>query len=126
MMYEGFQLFEKRKRGAYLIRQNGLKDCFFKQLEDGIYKKLRMQSRKAQAHEVRGKMKLNTFKYGAKLVKTLMVHSQSNTHESSCNQPQHAKKVVSNSLGLVDFAIRLVTSVFNLLDGQVMFFEELE
>jgi len=30
---------------------------------------------------------------------------------------QHAKKVVSDSLGLVDFAIRLVNSVFNLPDG---------
>ena len=39
---------------------------------------------------------------------------------------QRAKKVVSNSLGLVDFAIRLVKSIFNLPDGQVMFFEELE
>ena len=29
-----------------------------------------------------------------------------------------------NSSGLVDFAIRLVNSVFNLPDGQVMFFEE--
>ena len=28
--------------------------------------------------------------------------------------------------GLVDFAIGLVNSVFNLLDGQVMFFEEFE
>lgn len=71
MMYEGFQLFEKRKRGAYLIRQNGVVDCFFKQPEDGICKNLRMQSRKAK----------NTFKYSAKLVKTLMVHSQYNqTH----------------------------------------------
>ena len=33
-----------------------------------------------------------------------------------------AKKVVSDSPGPVDFAIRLVNSVFNLLDGQVMFF----
>ena len=39
---------------------------------------------------------------------------------------QHAKKVVSNSPGLVDFAIGLVNSVFNLSEGQVMFFEELE
>ena len=82
MMYEGFQLFEKRKQGAYLIRQNGVIDCFFKQPEDGICKNLRRQSRKAK----------NTFKYSAKLVKTLMVHSQSNTHESSCNQAQHARK----------------------------------
>ena len=35
---------------------------------------------------------------------------------------QHAKKVVSNSPGLVDFAIGLVNSVFNLPDGQVIFF----
>ena len=37
---------------------------------------------------------------------------------------QCAKKVVSNSPGLVDFAIGLVNSVLNLPDGQVMFFEE--
>ena len=35
---------------------------------------------------------------------------------------QHAKKVVSDSLGLEDFAIGLVNSVVNLPDGQVMFF----
>ena len=35
---------------------------------------------------------------------------------------QRAKKVVSDSQGLVDFAIELVNSVFNLPDGQVMFF----
>ena len=39
---------------------------------------------------------------------------------------QCAKKVVSDSPGLVDFAIRLVNSVFNLPDGQVMFFEEFQ
>ena len=37
---------------------------------------------------------------------------------------QRAKKVVSDSPGLVDFAIGLVNSVFNLPDEQVMFFEE--
>ena len=37
---------------------------------------------------------------------------------------QHAKKVVSDSQGLVDFAIGLVNSVFNLPNGQVMFFDE--
>ena len=37
---------------------------------------------------------------------------------------QRAKKVVSDSPGLVDFSIGLVNSVFNLPDGQVMFFEE--
>ena len=39
---------------------------------------------------------------------------------------QRAKKVVSDSLGLLDFAIGLVNFVFNLPDGQVMFFEEFE
>ena len=34
---------------------------------------------------------------------------------------QHTKKVVSDSPGLVDFAIGLANSVFNLPDGQVMF-----
>ena len=39
-------------------------------------------------------------------------------------QSQRAKKVVSDSPGLVDFAIGLVNSVFTLPTGQVMFFEE--
>ena len=42
------------------------------------------------------------------------------------NISQRARKVVSDSLGLVDFAMGLVNSVFNLPDGQVMFFEEFE
>ena len=37
---------------------------------------------------------------------------------------QRAKKVVSDSPGLVGFAIGLVNSVINLPDGQVKFFEE--
>ena len=37
---------------------------------------------------------------------------------------QRAKKVVSDSPGLVDFAIGLVNYVLNLPDGQVAFFEE--
>ena len=37
---------------------------------------------------------------------------------------QRAKKVVSNSLGLVDFAIGLVNSVLNLPNGQVKYFEK--
>ena len=37
-----------------------------------------------------------------------------------------AKKVVSDSPGLVDFAIGVVNSVFNLPDRQVMSFEEFE
>ena len=36
------------------------------------------------------------------------------------------RKVVSDSLGLVDLVIRLVNSVFNLPDGQVMFYKEFE
>ena len=36
------------------------------------------------------------------------------------------KKVVSDSPGLVDFAIGLVNSVINLPDGQVNFFEEFQ
>ena len=42
------------------------------------------------------------------------------------NISQISKKVVSDSLGLVDFAMGLVNSVFNLPDRQVMFFEEFE
>ena len=37
---------------------------------------------------------------------------------------QHAKEVVSDSLGLVDFATGLVNSVLNLPDGQVIFLGE--
>jgi len=37
---------------------------------------------------------------------------------------QCAKKVVSDSLGLLDFAIGLMNSVLNLPNGQVNFFEE--
>ena len=39
---------------------------------------------------------------------------------------QHAKKVMSDSLGLVDFAIVLVIFVLYLPDGQVLFFGEIE
>ena len=39
---------------------------------------------------------------------------------------RRAKKVLSDSPGLVDFAVGLVNSVFNLPDGQVMFYEEFE
>ena len=39
---------------------------------------------------------------------------------------QHVKKVVSNSPGLVDFDIGLVIFVLNLLDGQVLFFGEIQ
>ena len=39
---------------------------------------------------------------------------------------QRAKKVLSDNPGLVDFAIGLVNSVFNLPNRLVMFFEEFE
>ena len=39
---------------------------------------------------------------------------------------QCAKKVMSNSPGLVDFAIGLVIFVLNLSDGQVPFFGEIQ
>ena len=39
---------------------------------------------------------------------------------------QRAKKVLSDSPGLVDFAIGLVISVLNLPDGQVLFFGEIQ
>ena len=39
---------------------------------------------------------------------------------------RHAKKVMSDSPGLVDFAIGLVNSVFNLPNRQVMFFGQFE
>ena len=40
------------------------------------------------------------------------------------DRKQHAKKEVSDSLGLVGFAMGLVNSVINLPDRQVNFFEE--
>ena len=52
------------------------------------------------------------------LVLQLCVFSQNNMAS------QREKKVVSNSPGLVDFAIGLVNSVINLPDGKVNFFEE--
>ena len=39
---------------------------------------------------------------------------------------QHAKKVVSDSLGLADFAIGLVMFVLYLANGQVLFWEEIQ
>ena len=39
---------------------------------------------------------------------------------------QLAKKVLSNSLGLVDFAIGLVIFVLNLPSGQVLYFGEIQ
>ena len=39
---------------------------------------------------------------------------------------QDAKKVVSNSLGLVDFVLVLVNSVLNLPDGQAKIFQRIK
>ena len=39
---------------------------------------------------------------------------------------QHAKKVVSDSPGIVDFTIQLVIFALNLPDGQVLFWEEIQ
>ena len=41
------------------------------------------------------------------------------------HEKQRAKKVLSDSAGLVDFAIGLVNSVFNLPNGQLIFFLEI-
>ena len=41
------------------------------------------------------------------------------------HEKQRAKKVVSDSAGPVDFAIGLVNSVFNLPNGQLIFFLEI-
>ena len=40
------------------------------------------------------------------------------------SQEQHAKKVVFDSPGLVDFVIRLVNSVLILPDGRMIFFRK--
>ena len=45
---------------------------------------------------------------------------------AACLSKQCAKKVVSDSLGLVDFAIGLVIFVLNLPDRQVLFFGEIQ
>ena len=45
-------------------------------------------------------------------------------HLALNENPECAKKVVSDSLGLVDFAIWLVNSVLNLPKEQVKFFKQ--
>ena len=49
-------------------------------------------------------------------------HMVLNLPEQILNWGQRAKKVTSNSPGLVDFAIGRVIFVLNLPDGQVLFF----
>ena len=53
--------------------------------------------------------------------------STTNDYIVYCHLPyQHAKKVVSDSPGLVDFAVGLVIFVLNLPDGQVLFLGEIQ
>ena len=54
------------------------------------------------------------------------VYKDLSSSKKQCHKQrvQRAKKVVSDSPGLVDFAIGLVNSVLNLPDGQVKYFEE--
>ena len=49
-----------------------------------------------------------------------------NVSTKKINQFQRAKKVVSDSPGLVDFVIGLVIFVLNLPDGQVLFLGEIQ
>ena len=56
-----------------------------------------------------------------------MIYPVDSAIQSLNNQGlQCAKKVVSNSPGLVDFAIKLEIFVFNLPDGQELFFGEIQ
>ena len=52
--------------------------------------------------------------------------SSKNPHFQNEARCQRAKKVVSDSPGLVDFAIGLVNSVLNLPDGQVKIFRRIK
>ena len=54
------------------------------------------------------------------------INNNNNSNNIICMYIQRAKKLMCGSLGLVDFATGLVNSVFNLPDGQVIFFEQLE
>ena len=69
--------------------------------------------------ENKGIRDVATFGGSTRVVKSSQLLAKISTY-------QCAKKVVSDSLGLVDFAIGLVNSVFKLPNGQVMFFEEFE
>ena len=51
---------------------------------------------------------------------------ESKAHVKLQRRKQSAKKVVSDSPGLGDFAIGLVFFVLNLPDGQVLFFGEIQ
>ena len=61
------------------------------------------------------------FNIHIKQLKFYYCSSQKIVHSLACPE-QRAKKVVSDILGLVDFAIGLVIFVLHLPDGQVLFF----
>ena len=77
-----------------------------------------LRSNKKKKERKKRKKKFNMHN---KQLKFCYCSSQKIVHSLACPQ-QRAKKVVSDSLGLVDFAIGLVIFVFNLPDGQVLFY----
>ena len=60
------------------------------------------------------------------LAKMLMIRIFDGSLDVKKNAPQCAKKVVSDSPGLEDFAIGLVFFILNLPDGQVLFLGEIQ
>ena len=89
-------------------------DCRFVSL-------MTLRSNKKRKKERKEKRFLK-FNMHNKQLKFYYCSSQTIVHSLACPK-QRAKKVVSDSPGLVDFAIGLVIFVFNLLDGQVLFDE---
>jgi len=55
-----------------------------------------------------------------------MISWKRNKPKKELRTTQHASKVVSNDLGLVDFAIMLVSFVLKLPNGQVTFFGRIQ
>ena len=70
------------------------------------------------------KVSANFSCYGKSSVKPPRGLFISSPFEVGLNRDQHAKKVVSNGPGLVEFAIGLVIFVLKLPDGQVLFLEK--
>ena len=64
--------------------------------------------------------------YSCLLISSLMRHAYHKLKLDGTPSRQCAKKVVSDSPELVDFAIGLVIFVLNLPDGQVLFFGEIQ
>ena len=71
-------------------------------------------------------IKLYAYKRKKNTIKKTIIPRCQDTTQNKMKIIQCAKRVVSNSPGLVDFAIGLVNSVFNSPDGQVTFFEKFE